>query len=178
MNQQGLGVLILSHVLTTLRFRVGAALDSESEVIVQEALDNVLSEQKRTTVVIAHRLSTIRNADKIAVISGGRVVEMGTHDDLMATEAGHYRNLVDKQEGRGSASTSRSSSHADLTKLDQSIEVSAKETLLQDATVHFSFKDVTFCYPTRPTKKVFDNFSLDIRSGETVALVGPSGGGT
>jgi len=50
---------------------------------VQAALDNLLTTQKRTTIVIAHRLSTIRNADKIAVVDKGKIVEEGTHDELM-----------------------------------------------------------------------------------------------
>ena len=50
--------------------------------------------QRRTTIVIAHRLSTIRNADKIAVVSGGRVVEEGPHDELVDREGGIYRSLV------------------------------------------------------------------------------------
>lgn len=147
-------------------------------MIVQEALDNVLSEQKRTTVVIAHRLSTIRNADKIAVIAGGRIVEEGTHDELMECSTGHYRHLVDKQEGRGSASTSRSSSGADLAKMDNPVDMSESISTGEEGSIHYSFKNVTFCYPTRPTKKVFDGFNLDVRGGETIALVGPSGGGT
>jgi len=50
---------------------------------VQAALDNLRVTQKRTTIVIAHRLSTIRNADKIAVVDKGKIVEEGTHDELM-----------------------------------------------------------------------------------------------
>jgi ABC-type multidrug transport system ATPase subunit len=71
-------------------------LDSESEQVVQEALDNVVADQKRTTIVIAHRLSTIRNADMIAVVDGGQIVEQGTHDDLIALE-GQYFHLVEAQ---------------------------------------------------------------------------------
>ena len=71
-----------------------SALDTESERIVQAALDEIMARQKRTTIVIAHRLSTIRNADKIAVVSSGRVVEEGPHDDLVAREGGVYRALV------------------------------------------------------------------------------------
>ncbi|RHZ12418.1 hypothetical protein DYB26_008012 [Aphanomyces astaci] len=70
-----------------------SALDSESERVVQEALDNLLAEKGRTTIVIAHRLSTIRNADKICVVSGGRVAEQGTHDELMKLN-GIYTHLV------------------------------------------------------------------------------------
>ena len=61
-----------------------SALDNESERIVQAALDEIMTRQKRTTIVIAHRLSTIRNADKIAVVSEGRIAEEGTYDSLMA----------------------------------------------------------------------------------------------
>jgi len=71
-----------------------SALDSESEKIVQEALDRV--REGRTTIVIAHRLSTIQNASKIAVIDSGRVVETGTHTELLA-ERGLYYNLVHTQ---------------------------------------------------------------------------------
>jgi len=60
-----------------------SALDTESERIVQAALDRLLESQQRTTIVIAHRLSTIRNVDKIAVVHEGRVVEEGTYDQLM-----------------------------------------------------------------------------------------------
>ena len=71
-----------------------SALDNESERIVQAALDEIMTKQKRTTIVIAHRLSTIRNADKIAVVSGGVVVEEGPHDELVTKTAGVYRALV------------------------------------------------------------------------------------
>ena len=76
-----------------------SALDNESERIVQAALDEIMAKQKRTTVVIAHRLSTIRNADKIAVVDEGKVVEEGTYDELMAIgEDGIFRGLAKKQE--------------------------------------------------------------------------------
>ncbi len=71
-----------------------AHLDSESEVAVQQALD--LAMQGRTSVVIAHRLSTVRNADLIIVVDGGRVVQRGRHDELLA-EGGLYAELYRTQ---------------------------------------------------------------------------------
>ena len=71
-----------------------SALDSESEHLVQEALDRLM--QDRTTLVIAHRLSTIKNADMICVMHEGRIVESGTHDQLLALNR-YYKRLVDMQ---------------------------------------------------------------------------------
>ncbi|KAJ9585114.1 hypothetical protein L9F63_020544, partial [Diploptera punctata] len=72
-----------------------SALDTTSEAKVQRALDKV--SKGRTTVIVAHRLSTIRNADKIIVLSEGKVVEHGTHQDLMSLQ-GHYHALVTAQQ--------------------------------------------------------------------------------
>ncbi len=75
-----------------------SALDTQSEKLVQEAIESLL--QGRTTFVIAHRLSTVRHADKILVLDGGRVREMGTHDQLMA-RGGAYAELMKAQEFAG-----------------------------------------------------------------------------
>lgn len=72
-----------------------SALDNESEAIVQKALDNLI--QNKTVFVIAHRLSTINNADRIAVINEGELVELGTHDELMQIPDGYYKHLYEMQ---------------------------------------------------------------------------------
>lgn len=72
-----------------------SALDTESEKLVQEALTNLM--KNRTTLVIAHRLSTIQNADKIIVISKGRIVEEGTHESLLQIPNGYYAKLSNMQ---------------------------------------------------------------------------------
>ena len=71
-----------------------SALDTESEHLVQEALDHLMS--GRTTLVIAHRLSTIKNADLICVMQEGKIIEQGTHEQLIAKQ-GAYKHLVDMQ---------------------------------------------------------------------------------
>ncbi|TSD63009.1 ABC transporter ATP-binding protein [Inquilinus sp. KBS0705] len=71
-----------------------SALDTESEKLVQEALNNLM--KNRTSLIIAHRLSTIQNADIIAVLENGKLVEQGTHTELIA-QNGLYRKLIDMQ---------------------------------------------------------------------------------
>ncbi|GLT31783.1 hypothetical protein SLA2020_064920 [Shorea laevis] len=73
-----------------------SALDAESERIVQEALDRIMV--SRTTVIVAHRLSTVRNADTIAVIQQGKMVEKGTHTELLKDPDGAYSHLICLQE--------------------------------------------------------------------------------
>ncbi|GMI68461.1 Arabidopsis thaliana ATP-binding cassette B19, MULTIDRUG RESISTANCE PROTEIN 11 [Hibiscus trionum] len=85
-----------------------SALDASSENIVQEALDRIMV--GRTTVVVAHRLSTIRNVDSIAVIQQGQVVEIGTHEELIA-KAGAYASLIRFQEMVGNRDFANPSTH-------------------------------------------------------------------
>ena len=71
-----------------------SALDSEAEVVVQKALENLM--KNKTTLVIAHRFSTIRAADRVAVLSGGELKELGAHEELME-QKGHYFKLFGTQ---------------------------------------------------------------------------------
>jgi ATP-binding cassette, subfamily B (MDR/TAP), member 1 len=151
-----------------------SALDSESELVVQNALDNILQQKKLTTIIIAHRLSTIRNADVINVVHEGKVVESGTHGELM-NKQGYYFRLVQTQDGKindnsDSGPSSRVSSSADLIKL---VDKAASNESTHGI-AHIEFKKVTFAYPTRPKKIVFNDFSLKISQGMTIGLVGPS----
>ena len=72
-----------------------SALDNESEAIVQKAMDNLI--KNRTVFIIAHRLSTIKNADRIAVINEGQLVELGSHEELMNIQQGQYKALYEMQ---------------------------------------------------------------------------------
>eukprot|EP00475_Leptophrys_vorax_P021218 TRINITY_DN2894_c1_g1_i1.p1 TRINITY_DN2894_c1_g1~~TRINITY_DN2894_c1_g1_i1.p1 ORF type:complete len:1196 (-),score=184.34 TRINITY_DN2894_c1_g1_i1:1134-4307(-) len=90
---------VLKNPAILLLDEATSALDAESERVVQEALDRLMV--GRTTVVIAHRLSTIRNADLIAVVQGGKIVEKGTHDTLFADQTSAYHALVRLQQSSG-----------------------------------------------------------------------------
>ncbi len=72
-----------------------SALDNKAEAVVQKAIENLM--QNKTVFVIAHRLSTIRNADLIAVINNGQIVERGTHEELLKIENGAYKALYEMQ---------------------------------------------------------------------------------
>ncbi|MCB0669518.1 MAG: ABC transporter ATP-binding protein [Saprospiraceae bacterium] len=72
-----------------------SSVDSETEAIIQYAIERLI--QKRTSIIIAHRLSTIKHANKVGVLSHGKMIEFGTHDELLNTPGGHYRKLHDMQ---------------------------------------------------------------------------------
>jgi ABC-type multidrug transport system fused ATPase/permease subunit len=75
-----------------------SALDSESERAIQLAMEKVL--RNRTAFVVAHRLSTIRNANRIVLLKDGRIVEMGSHTELMNLAGGRYRTLYEQHMGK------------------------------------------------------------------------------
>jgi hypothetical protein len=91
-----------------------SALDATSEKLVQQSIDDLQKEKAQTTIIIAHRLSTIRNADKICVVSEGRVVELGKHDELVAKKGAYY-DLIQLQVNDNPIE--QSSSTSDLTLL-------------------------------------------------------------
>ncbi|PON45161.1 ABC transporter [Parasponia andersonii] len=86
---------IIKNPVILLLDEATSALDSESETLVQNALDQ--ASMGRTTLVVAHKLSTVRNADLIAVVGGGGVIEIGSHNDLINRHNGHYSKLAKMQ---------------------------------------------------------------------------------
>ena len=166
-----------------------SALDSESEAVVQEALDAIMAAGDVTVVVIAHRLSTIKNADMIAVVQNGQVSETGTNDELLAKE-GKYYELVQAQKsklGRQTSSTtftgsdtdsnpaSRTNSEVDLQALDDTDGTKDPGPESDDGVINV--KNVHFTYPSRLDNTIFRGLDLEVKEGETLAIVGPSGQG-
>ncbi|KAI4376581.1 hypothetical protein MLD38_014327 [Melastoma candidum] len=90
---------IIRNPVILLLDEATSALDSESEKLVQNALDQ--ASMGRTTLVVAHKLSTVKNSDLIAVVSSGHIVEIGSHDDLICREDGHYAKLATLQQKFG-----------------------------------------------------------------------------
>ncbi|MCZ6705012.1 MAG: ABC transporter ATP-binding protein [Bacteroidetes bacterium] len=90
---------ILGDPVILIMDEATSALDSESERAIQTALDRF--RKGRTSFIVAHRLSTVRNADRIVLLDGGRIVETGHHDALMAITDGRYRALYESYSSRG-----------------------------------------------------------------------------
>ena len=197
-----------------------SALDSESEMIIQESLNKVLKDSSMTTLIVAHRLSTVQNADCIVVLCDGKVVETGTHDHLLARKALYYTLVQAQKQGRQpqesplftsfarlfdemhSSSGSSKFHHRTGAEAEVALNLSTKpkrEVSLalakrgevsvtvknqfvgdsQDVveTPQIQFRSVHFHYPTRPDNEVLRGFDLTVKKGETLALVGESGGG-
>ena len=145
-------------------------------------MDNLMEQGEQTILVVAHRLSTIKNADVIAVVSAGKVVETGTHEKLLEKKASYYE-LVEAQKGHfagGGDGTSSRESSAPPSRSTSTTDLSKEVTPIADGVdgiPALCFKNVHFHYPSRPGNKVFRGLNLAVRSGETLAIVGPSGQG-
>ncbi|MCL1849146.1 MAG: ABC transporter ATP-binding protein/permease [Clostridiales bacterium] len=87
--------VILTHPAILVLDEATSSVDTRTEIRIQDALMKLM--EGRTSFVIAHRLSTIRNADQILVVNDGRIVERGTHDELLAVDGGFYANLYNSQ---------------------------------------------------------------------------------
>lgn len=156
--------------------------------VAKEALDVLIKQGEQTILLIAHRLSTIKGADVIAVVNHGKVVETGSHDELLSRK-GAYWDLVNAQKGGpkdddGTSSggeSNASSSQPSITIIEESVETTNSGAIPNgDPTVAklaLGFKDVHFSYPSRPGSKIFNGFNLSVKEGETMAIVGPSGQG-
>nr|CAB3446858.1 unnamed protein product [Digitaria exilis] len=133
-----------------------SALDTESEHIVQEALD--LASAGRTTIIIAHRLSTIRNVDMIVVMQSGKVMELAAHDELIANEDGLYKSLAQLQQAFYSGEVDRVSGasydagqangHNMNRRLSWPTGSSPAQSLMGDARVNDSTKKPTVGVPS------------------------------
>ncbi|PSS30421.1 ABC transporter B family member 15 like [Actinidia chinensis var. chinensis] len=127
-----------------------SALDSESERVVQEALDKAA--MGCTTIIIAHRLSTIRNADLIAVIHSGQVIETGSHDKLIQNENGSYASLVRLQQ----CMTDSPSHNNTITKVDLNNTSSRRLSLVsRSSSANSAAQSQRAENPTVPEEQVF-----------------------
>ncbi|GFP91251.1 ABC transporter b family member 9, partial [Phtheirospermum japonicum] len=122
---------ILKNPKILLLDEATSALDAESEHVVQEALDNVMT--NRTTIVVAHRLTTIRNADLIAVVHSGKLVEQGTHAELMENPEGAYTQLIHMQERTKQSETNKLTEP--FPDLDRSMSKSSSHRISEPQTV-------------------------------------------
>ena len=87
---------IVAHTPILLLDEATAALDTESEKLVQESFAKIKAEQNSTSIVVAHRLATVKNASRILVMDKGKIIEEGTHDELLL-RSGAYSKLIENQ---------------------------------------------------------------------------------
>ncbi|RWR87709.1 ABC transporter B family member 11-like protein isoform X2 [Cinnamomum micranthum f. kanehirae] len=141
-----------------------SALDAESERIVQEALDRIMV--NRTTVIVAHRLSTVRNADMIAVIHRGSIVEKGSHSELVKIPNGAYCQLIHLQEMKKESDLTAT----DPEKLDISLDSGREST--RQLSLHKSISQGSSGSAGNSSQHSF-SFSVGVHSGLHVQEVPP-----
>ena len=112
--------IILRHPDIWIFDEATSALDSENEKLIQHAIDTITT--NATSILIAHRLSTISNADKIFVMNESKIIESGSHLQLLANEKGVYRNLYDMQIFKHERRSSRMSFQTSTKKLKKSLK--------------------------------------------------------
>ncbi|KAF8653189.1 hypothetical protein HU200_062639 [Digitaria exilis] len=149
-----------------------SALDTESEHIVQEALD--LASAGRTTIIIAHRLSTIRNVDMIVVMQSGKVMELAAHDELIANEDGLYKSLAQLQQAFYSGEVDRVSGasydagqangHNMNRRLSWPTGSSPAQSLMGDARVNDSTKKPTVGVPSFKSYYLTDHTEIKAKT--------------
>eukprot|EP00536_Pseudo-nitzschia_multiseries_P017972 jgi/Psemu1/227243/e_gw1.1993.2.1 len=154
------------------RISIARALIAKPRIIL---LDEATNDDNRTVVVVAHRLSTIKNADMIAVLSGGSIVETGKHQELISRR-GFYYDLVQAQKGKKKeeppdilSEVGRDDHVGDI------VPTNSKTSFETDDLINFH--QVDFKYPSRPEQKIFEGLEMSVKRGETLAIVGPSGQG-
>ncbi|XP_027338176.1 ABC transporter B family member 9-like [Abrus precatorius] len=169
---------ILKNPKILLLDEATSALDAESERIVQEALENVMS--KRTTVVVAHRLTTIRNADTIAVVQQGKIVEKGTHDELIKDVDGAYSQLIRLQErakedeGSHNSEAEKPSTSLNLdyqTAKSSTLRISRGSSGRQSQSHSFSLSHQSGAHPLGETEDVdIERSKMDTKNSKRVSI--------
>jgi len=149
-----------------------SSLDGESESLVQAALDALIARGQCTILLVAHRLSTVINAQQIAVLDGGHIVERGTHDELVNTEGSIYRKLVQRQLARKqNLIEADATAEADGNTDEEKAEADAKRAAVDDVDAIWDDEDEQqrqTSPPPQPSKQTFSPHSV-----ATASLVHP-----
>ena len=152
-----------------------SALDENSAKLVQQSIDYLVAEKASTTILVAHRLASIEKAEVIVCIDKGKVLESGTHDELMG-EKSLYFDLYTAQNKSESDSQSlplSKGSRRSTLKYGDAV----RTNILPGKKYELEFRDVSFSYPSRAGVQVLKGLNLGVTRGQTLALVGSSGCG-
>ncbi|EYU28160.1 hypothetical protein ABFS82_13G089300 [Erythranthe guttata] len=162
---------ILKNPRILLLDEATSALDAASERRVQYALEKVMPD--RTTVVVAHRLSTVKNAHLIAVLHAGKLVEQGTHDDLIQIPDGAYHQLLYMQEGNKSGHINIVAKLDPISnKTDSSIMSSGKKLSkrFSSSIGSLSNRCFSFGHDTKTTDEAVEIYETDVKNEKNVSI--------